>query len=121
MKALDTNFIDLLEIDTFRVVKDKDFANTIDNSRNNFTEHWISHLCKAYLENPEYGEDSELEVTGAFDSDEIHEGRCYYCKLDIPEPIIALWSMLEWKDAADLLQPYKDEPITTYKVSDGTP
>ena len=98
--SLDIDFTDLLEIDSFRVVKDEQYAGDPTRGQNNVTEHWIAHLCDAYLkdEDPE-----DTDVTGAFDSDEIFAGECAYCNADIPEAIIALWSMLEWEGAADIL------------------
>ena len=107
---LDTQYIDLLEIDTFRVVKDKEFPNAKRKGVNNLTEHWIAHMCTAYEEDDVADLDDK---TGAFDSDEIKEGKCYYCKLKIPEAIVALWSMLEWESAGDIL--YTDNE--TYKTT----
>lgn len=109
---IDINYINLLEIDTFRVVKDTKYSDAALATHNNLTEHWITHLCKDYLAN----KDHESESTGAFSSDEIKDGQCYYCKQRIPEPIMALWSMLEWDHAGDILYPEND----TYPIMSGT-
>ena len=96
---LNKSYIDLLEIDTFRVVKDENFDTHAQRGANNFVEHWIAHMCPEYERN----KDHDIDQTGIFDSDEIRQGSCYYCKVRIPEPITALWSMLEWEDAGDIL------------------
>ena len=111
----DENYTDLLEIDTFKVVKDEKFNTADQRGANNFTEHWIAHMCDAYRETDEDAKD----MTGTFDADEIRKGSCYYCKTKIPEPIVALWSMLEWKDAAEIL--HDDEQAELYNVIAGTP
>lgn len=98
----DTGYVDLLEIDTFRVVKDTKWAGDPRRGQNNYTEHWIFHVCDAYLTSERVAEHT-ADRTGAFDSEEISNGTCAYCGLDIPEPIIALWSMLEWEDASKIL------------------
>lgn len=97
--GMDFNYEDLLEIDTFRVVRDKDFSTDPHSDNNNFTQHWIAHICAEYLAD----EDPDTEPTGAFDSDEIKNGACAYCERLIPEGIIALWSLLEWEDAGHVL------------------
>ena len=99
---MENEYTDLLEIDTFRVVKDANFNNfdkTGSKSRNNTVEHWIAHMCDEYKNN----DDHEQDPTGAFDSDEIRSGACYYCKTKIPEAITALWSMMEWEAAGEVL------------------
>ena len=96
------DYIDLLEIDTFRVVKDTSWSEVVpggQNGRNNTVKHWIAHMCDEYIKNEDY----DVDQTGAFDSDEIKIGRCYYCEAKIPEGIVALWSMLEWEAAGDIL------------------
>ncbi len=107
---IDINYKTLLEIKTFRVVKDTKYDAMSGN--NNVTEHWITHLCKDYLAN----KDHESESTGAFSSDEIKDGQCYYCKQRIPDPIMALWSMLEWDHAGDVLYPENEQ----YPIMSGT-
>jgi hypothetical protein len=106
----DSNYTTLLEIDTFRVVKDEKFDESPKKGRNNSTPHWIAHMCDAYKEHSDNPEDP----TGAFDADEIRQGNCYYCKVKIPEPIIALWSMLEWEEAGDIL--HDDDQVELYNV-----
>lgn len=110
----DANCTDLLEIDTFRVVKDEDYGQNRKRGANNSTKHWIAHMCKEYVDN----EDHSTDQTGLFDADEIKEGSCYYCKTKIPEPIVALWSMLEWQAAGDILHketsrmyPVQNKPV----------
>lgn len=120
MDKFDNEYIDLLDIDSFRVVKDNDFPSAATEGRNNYTTHWIAHICDVYLEDKTDGEDSEKELTGILDSDEIKAGKCYYCKIPIPEPITALWSMLEWQEAGDILHPFQDDPVEHFKVSNGT-
>jgi len=109
---LDVQYTDLLEIDTFRVVKDEKFEEARQKGVNNFTEHWIAHMCNEYKNN----EDHDADQTGIFDPDEIYQGHCYYCKAKIPEAITALWSMLEWADAGEILHGDEDEP-ELYKVT----
>lgn len=119
---IDTDYIDLLEIDGFRVVEDKNFSDNTKDNKSNFTTHWIAHMCEEYAKQKEADEDFSTSITGIFDSDEIHEGKCYYCKTSIPEPIIALWSMLEWQVAGDILHSrYTDKPHPNIQVSNGTP
>ena len=107
---MDIDYTNLLEIDTFRVVKDTKYDALAGH--NNLTEHWIAHVCEDYLDNKE----PESEPTGAFSADEIKDGACYYCKQRIPEPIMALWSMLEWDHAADVLYPENEQ----YPIMSGT-
>ena len=109
---MENHYTDLLEIDTFRVVKDADFDNfdkTGAKVRNNTVKHWIAHMCKEYENN----DDHETDPTGAFDSNEIRSGACYYCKAKIPEPIIGLWSMLEWEAAGDVLHGATDAELVS--------
>ena len=56
---------------------------------------------------------------GTFSEEEIREGACHYCKVKIPEPIIALWSLLEWEEAGDILHNDENKP-ELYNVSPGT-
>ena len=109
----DDQYTDLLEIDTFRVVKDDKFAESAQKGCNNFTEHWIAHLCDAYLNH-----DDTTECTGVLDAGEIMGGHCYYCKIKIPESVIALWSMLEWQEAGEILH---NDRSDLYRVTPGTP
>jgi len=105
---MENHYTDLLEIDTFRVVKDTNFDNfdnTGGKARNNTVEHWIAHMCDPYKNN----EDHDIDPTVAFNSDEIKEGACYYCKAKIPDAIIALWSLMEWETAGDVLHGDVDE------------
>lgn len=113
-ETYDNQYINLLEIDTFLVVKDTDFDVSRQEGNNNSTPHWISHMCDKYLES----KDDEGDSTAIFSSDEIHQGECYYCHEPIPEAIIALWSLLEWEDAGDILHAPEDE---IYQVVEGTP
>ena len=100
---VDSTYTNLLEIDTFQVVKDMDFPNASQRGRNNSTEHWISHMCDDYKSNKDTIEGQEENITGVFSSDEILEGACYYCHIKIPEAITALWSLLEWETAGEIL------------------
>ena len=114
---MENHYTDLLEIDTFRVVKDTnfdDFDNSEGKIRNNTVKHWIAHMCDEYKRN----DDHDIDPTGAFDSDEIRGGACYYCKASIPEPITALWSLLEWEAAGEVLHGDTDEEL--YRVSQVT-
>ena len=108
---IDNDYIDLLEIDGFRVVKDEKFKTAPQRGVNNFTEHWIAHMCQEYTDI----EEDMADRTGALDADEIRQGACYYCKTKIPEGIVALWSMLEWESAAEIL--HDDEPVELYNAS----
>ena len=115
--VLDEDYTTLLEIDTFRVVKDEKFEVGRQKKTNNFAEHWIAHMCDAYSDSED---DATRDVdvtpdtitlidqTGVFDVEEIREGNCYYCKLKIPDPIVALWSLLEWESAGEIL--HKETP-----------
>ncbi len=108
-KIQDEDYTNLLEIDTFRVVKDTKFKGNQQRGQNNVTEHWIAHMCDPYLNE----EDGDNTPTGPFDATEINEGKCAYCHTEIPEAIIALWSLLEWEEAGDVLHSAPDSRFST--------
>ena len=105
----DEHYTTLLEMDTFQVVKDEKFGGSRQRGQNNYAEHWIAHMCDAYRNSEDEHETATgLDETGVFDSEEIREGKCYYCKSKIPDPIVALWSLLEWESAGQVL--HKETP-----------